>query len=155
MPKGKGARAKKDDDDRPIESEARAIDIKVKAAEDGEAAANAGNLDLLKQMQDEKWKTFGWFDAEVCSLFNRASWSVFLANCYRSQAEDSWDTYESFMIHKDTEDLPSLESIIDSEDYLDKMSAPRIDPARPDLTGWAMKENRRRQRDGQAGNEAQ
>lgn len=69
MPKGKGSRAKKDDDDRPTESEARAIDIKVKAAEDGEAAANAGNLDLLKQMQDEKWKTYDWVDAEVCSLF--------------------------------------------------------------------------------------
>jgi hypothetical protein len=69
MPKGKGGRAKKDDEDRPAESEARAIDIKVKAAEDAEAAANAGNLDLLKQMQDEKWKTYGWVDAEVCSLF--------------------------------------------------------------------------------------
>lgn len=65
MPKGKSSRAKKDDDDRPTESEARAIDIKVKAAEDGEAATNAGNLDLLKQMQDEKWKTYGWVDAEV------------------------------------------------------------------------------------------
>ncbi|KAJ5250195.1 hypothetical protein N7489_000605 [Penicillium chrysogenum] len=131
---GKGGRAKKDDEDRPAESEARAIDIKVKAAEDAEAAANAGNLDLLKQMQDEKWKTYGWVDAE---------------------AEDSWYTYESFMIHKDTENLPSLESNIESEDYLDKMSAPRIDPARPDMTGWAMKENRRRQRDGQTGNGAE
>ncbi|KAI2731105.1 hypothetical protein DTO012A7_4674 [Penicillium roqueforti] len=65
MPKGKGSRAKKDDDDRPTESEARAIDIKVKAAEDSEGAANAGNLDLLKQMQDEKWKTYGWVDAEA------------------------------------------------------------------------------------------
>lgn len=154
MPKGKGSRAKKDDDDRPTESEARAIDIKVKAAEDGEAAANAGNLDLLKQMQDEKWKTFGWVDAEVCSLFG-PSWFVFPTNPYRFQAEDSWYTYESYMIHKDTENLPSLESNIESEDYLDKMSAPRIDPARPDMTGWAMKENRRRQRDAQAGNEAQ
>lgn len=71
IPKAKGSRAKKDDDDRPAESEARAIDIKVKAAEDGEAAANAGNLDLLKQMQDEKWKTYGWVDAEVCCLFDR------------------------------------------------------------------------------------
>lgn len=59
------------------------------------------------------------------------------------------------MIHKDTENLPSLESNIESEEYLDKMSAPRIDPARPDMTGWAMKENRRRQRDGQAVNEAE
>jgi hypothetical protein len=59
------------------------------------------------------------------------------------------------MIHKDTENLPSLESNIESEEYLDKMSAPRIDPARPDLTGWAMKENRRRQKNNRAGNEAE
>jgi hypothetical protein len=66
MPKAKGFRAKKDDDERPAaETEARAIDIKVKAAEDGEAATNAGNLDLLKQMQEEKWKSYEWIDAEV------------------------------------------------------------------------------------------
>jgi hypothetical protein len=65
MPKAKGARSKKDDDERPSETEARAIDIKVKAAEDGEAAASAGNLDLLKQMQEEKWKSYEWIDAEV------------------------------------------------------------------------------------------
>jgi len=41
---------------------------------------------------------------------------------------------------------------MDSEEYLDKMSAPRIDPARPDLTGWAMKENRQRQREAQKDN---
>lgn len=79
---------------------------------------------------------------------------MFPTNSYRSQAEDSWYTYESYMIHKDTEDLPALESNIESEAYLDKMSAPRIDPARPDMTGWAMKENRRRQRNDQTDNEA-
>jgi hypothetical protein len=69
---------------------------------------------------------------------------------YRSQTEESWVTYESYMIHKDTEKLEPLSSNIEAEDYLDKMSAPRIDPARPDLTGWAMKENRRRQREGES-----
>lgn len=80
LPKGKGSRAKKDDEDRPAESEARAIDIKVKAAEDGEAAVNAGNLDLLKQMQDEKWKTYDWIDAEVCyrSDTDRALWLMII-----------------------------------------------------------------------------
>jgi hypothetical protein len=51
------------------------------------------------------------------------------------------------MLSQDPEKLPSLEANIDSEGYLDKMSAPRIDPARPDLTGWAMRENRQIQRD--------
>lgn len=49
-------------------------------------------------------------------------------------------------MHQDVEELPQLESAINGEDYLDKMSAPRIDPARPEMTGWAMKQNRSRQR---------
>lgn len=49
------------------------------------------------------------------------------------------------MMHQDPESLPQLNSAIDSEDYLDKMSAPRIDPARPEMTGWAMKQNRKKQ----------
>lgn len=52
-------------------------------------------------------------------------------------------------MHQDVEGLPQLESAINSEDYLDKMSAPRIDPARPEMTGWAMKQNRIKQRGGE------
>lgn len=72
MPKAKG-RGKKDDDERPVpETEARAIDMKVKAAEDGETTHVGGNLDILKQMQEEKWKTYGWVDAEVCPLWSHS-----------------------------------------------------------------------------------
>lgn len=52
------------------------------------------------------------------------------------------------MVNQEIEELPQLESAIDSEGYLDQMSAPRIDPARPELTGWAMKQNRKKQREG-------
>lgn len=64
MPKGRGLKNKKDDDERPNDAEARAIDVKIKGAEDG-GAMLVGNLDLLKRMQEEKWKTFEWIDAEV------------------------------------------------------------------------------------------
>lgn len=64
MPKGRGLKNKKDDDERPNDSEARAIDVKIKGAEDG-GAMLVGNLDLLKRMQEEKWKTIDWVDAEV------------------------------------------------------------------------------------------
>lgn len=47
------------------QTEARAIDVKIKAAEDAEAAMVAGNLELLKKMQDEKWTMYEWVDAEV------------------------------------------------------------------------------------------
>lgn len=122
--KGKG-KGRKDEEEGGGGNEARAIDIKVKAAEDGEAGMLASNLDLLKKMQEEKWGKYEWVDAET---------------------EESWQVYESYMMHQDLETLPQLESAINSEDYLDKMSAPRIDPANPEMTGWAMKQNRMKQR---------
>ncbi|OOF91612.1 hypothetical protein ASPCADRAFT_210965 [Aspergillus carbonarius ITEM 5010] len=128
--KGKGKARKEGEEDRPGESEARAIDVKIKAAEDGEAAQVAGNLDLLKKMQDEKWKDYEWVDAET---------------------EESWQLYENYMMHQDVEGLPQLQSAIDSENYLDTMSAPRIDPARPEMTGWAMKQNRKKQQQAEGG----
>lgn len=68
--KGRGKARKEGEDERAAESEARAIDVKIKAAaEEGEAAMVAGNLELLKKMQDEKWGTYDWVDAEVCSLY--------------------------------------------------------------------------------------
>ncbi|KAE8311810.1 hypothetical protein BDV41DRAFT_315564 [Aspergillus transmontanensis] len=141
--KGKG---KKKDDDEGGGNEARAIDIKVKAAEDDQASQLAGNLDLLKKMQEEKWGSYDWVDAEVsiCSVMGsflpRGS-----ADSRYYKTEESWQVYESYMMHQDLENLPQLESAIDSEDYLDKMSAPRIDPANPEMTGWAMKQNRMKQ----------
>lgn len=56
-------------------------------------------------------------------------------------------------MHQNPEDLPQLESCLDSESYLDGMSAPRIDPARPEMTGWAMKQNRQKQREGPSDSE--
>ncbi|KAJ5246413.1 hypothetical protein N7468_001396 [Penicillium chermesinum] len=110
LPKARGGKAKKEED--VPEPEARAVDVKVKGADD-----------------QKKWRTFDWVDAET---------------------EESWYTYENQMINQKPEELPQLESAINSEAYLDGMSAPRIDPARPDLTGWAMKQNRQKQRDGPA-----
>jgi hypothetical protein len=148
MPKARGGKGRKEgEEDRP-EPEARTIDVKVKGAEDKEVQA-AGNLDLLKQMQDEQWRTYDWVDAEVCfklpcsSLF-RDREAVRVTD--DAQNEESWQIYDNYMMHQDVEELPQLESAINSEDYLDKMSAPRIDPARPEMTGWAMKQNRLKQK---------
>ena len=58
------------------------------------------------------------------------------------------------MINQEVEELPQLESALDSESYLDQMSAPRIDPARPEMTGWAMNQNRKKQRDGESSEES-
>jgi hypothetical protein len=61
--KGKGKR--KDEEEGGGGNEARAIDVKVKGAEDGEAGIMASNIDLLKKMQEEKWGAYDWIDAEV------------------------------------------------------------------------------------------
>lgn len=69
-PRARGGRKKDEGEDKPAESEARAVDVKIKAAasEDSEAALLAGNLELLKKMQEEKWASFDWVDAEVCAF---------------------------------------------------------------------------------------
>ncbi|KAL1972882.1 hypothetical protein VTN31DRAFT_6424 [Thermomyces dupontii] len=121
----RAARSKKDVDDEAAPTEARVVDVKVKSAEGGESILG-GNLDLLRQMQEERWETYEWVDAET---------------------EDAWFAYENYMIHHEPETLPQLETLIDEEEYLDAMSAPRIDPARPEMTGWAMKQNRKKQKE--------
>lgn len=70
------------------------------------------------------------------------------ANLYlvNSKTEEAWQAYESHMIHNYPEELPQLVSAIQGEDYLDEMSAPRIDPAHPEMTGWAMKQNRKKEK---------
>ncbi|KAL4958336.1 Sin-like protein conserved region-domain-containing protein [Aspergillus filifer] len=123
MPKARAGKRKEGEEERP-EAEARAVDVKVKGAEDREVMI-PGNLDLLKKMQDEQWKAYDWVDAEN---------------------EESWQIYDNYMMHQDVEELPQLQSAINGEDYLDRMSAPRIDPARPEMTGWAMKQNRLKQK---------
>lgn len=67
MPKARATKGRKEGEEERPEPEARAIDVKVKGAEDKEIPV-AGNLDLLKQMQDEKWKSYDWVDAEVRSF---------------------------------------------------------------------------------------
>ncbi|KAL4920729.1 DNA-directed RNA polymerase III subunit Rpc5 [Aspergillus aurantiobrunneus] len=124
MPKGRGGKGRKDGEEERPEAEARAVDVKIKGAEDREALV-PGNLDLLKRMQDEQWNAYDWVDAEN---------------------EESWQIYDNYMMHQDVDQLPQLQSAINGEDYLDKMSAPRIDPARPEMTGWAMKQNRMKQK---------
>lgn len=154
LPKARGAKGKKDEDER-AEPEARAIDVKVKGAEDG-GAMLVGNLDLLKRMQEEKWKTLDWVDAEVCLRLDGYSFefdSGTIPNPMELQTEESWYTYENYMMNQNPEELPQLESVINSEAYLDGMSAPRIDPAHPEMTGWAMKQNRQKQKDGSSSSE--
>lgn len=68
MPKGRSGKGRKEGEEERPEADARAVDVKVKGAEDRDVTV-PGNLDLLKRMQDERWKGYDWVDAEVCSFF--------------------------------------------------------------------------------------
>ena len=57
--KSKSAKSKQDEG----ETEARAIDMKVKSAE-GDTGGQSNN-ELLKKMQDEKWEKYEWIDENV------------------------------------------------------------------------------------------
>ncbi|WEW57392.1 hypothetical protein PRK78_002859 [Emydomyces testavorans] len=104
--------------------EARAIDVKVKSAE-AEPTGGQRNNDLLKRMQEEKWEKYSWID---------------------ENDQESWDKYEEYMFNQTIEDPPRLESAIEPDDYVDGMSAPRVDPTRPEMTGWAIKMRRKKRR---------
>ncbi|KMQ48545.1 DNA-directed RNA polymerase III subunit Rpc5 [Trichophyton rubrum] len=116
------AKAKKDMDEdstsRNAAMEARAIDMKVKSADTEGARAVGNNELLLKLFQDEKWEKYRWID---------------------ENDQESWDKYDQYMFNEGLEEPVQLQSAITADDYLDSMSAPRVDPTRPEMTGWAMK----------------
>lgn len=143
--KGKtSSRARKNGDDdagppRAVEPEARTIDMKVKSAEGDNDKGIKGNNDLLKRMQDEKWEKYNWIDEMVSGATITSSLYPNKLTAAIQQDQESWEKYEDYMFNQTPEEPPQLESAIVGEDYLDGMSAPRIDPTRPEMTGWAMK----------------
>ncbi|KAK2845274.1 hypothetical protein FQN49_005879 [Arthroderma sp. PD_2] len=123
------AKAKKDMDEdstsRSAAMEARAIDMKVKSAESEGGRAVGNNELLLKLFQDEKWEKYKWID---------------------ENDQESWDKYDQYMFNENLEEPDQLQSAITADDYLDSMSAPRVDPTRPEMTGWAMKRRQQKRR---------
>ena len=67
MPSSRGGRKSKKDaeEEKPIEAEARTVDVKVKGAEEEQTALAGGNLHLLKEMQEDKCVSYDGVDAEV------------------------------------------------------------------------------------------
>ena len=50
------------------------------------------------------------------------------------------------MFNLTLEESPQLRTAVEAEDYVDSMSAPRVDPVNPEMTGWAMKSRREKRR---------
>lgn len=98
--------------DRP---EPRAVDMKVKSAADPSDfssdlhASGTRTADLLRRMQEEKWEPYEWVDEVEAA---------------------SWDNFDGHMFLNDA-DPPVLKSRMTNNEFLDAISAPRLDPMRP------------------------
>lgn len=89
----------------PPKIETKAIDIKVKNAnDDGRDRGINANAKLLRDIQAEQWQSHEWID----------------------ESEDaSTSKFEDRLHHADTESATQLKSKLSNSEWLDKMSAPR------------------------------
>lgn len=117
------SRAQRDDDYVEPESEARAVNMTVKSS-DGEELDMSEIAKTLRAMQEEPWQRMSWVDEEVirsCLLGNTA-------NDY--QDARAYQVFNSTMFHPNVATAPQLISTMTNDEYLDAISAPRIDPTR-------------------------
>jgi hypothetical protein len=89
----------------PAKIETKAIDIKVKSAnDDGRDRGINANAKLLRDIQAEQWQAHEWID----------------------ESEDASTTkFEQRLHHADTQFATQLKSKLSNSEWLDKMSAPR------------------------------
>ena len=50
------------------------------------------------------------------------------------------------MFNLTLEESPQLQAAVEADGYVDSMSAPRVDPVHPEMTGWAMRSRREKKR---------
>ena len=117
------SRAQHDADYVQPESEARAVNMTVKSS-DGEELDMSETAKTLRAMQEEPWHRMSWVDEEVswfCSFGNTAN---------EYQDARAYQVFNSTMFHPNVGTAPQLISTMTNEEYLDAISAPRIDPTR-------------------------
>jgi len=117
------SRAQRDSENPPPESEARAVNMTVKASESEELDMSQ-TAKILRARQEEKWTRLEYKDENVCTGLLVSSPSS------RLQDPESWDMYYTKMFLKDTKNVPELISSMNNDEWLDSFSAPRVDPTR-------------------------
>ena len=117
------SRAQQDPDYVYPESEARAVNMTVKSS-DGEELDMSETAKLLRAMQEEPWRRMSWIDEDVsrsCSFGNTADYF---------QDARAYQVYNNTMFHPDVANAPQLISTMTNEEWLDAISAARVDPTR-------------------------
>lgn len=96
--------------------ESKAIDIKLKSGGPSSHNNDLGtniNAQLLRAIQQEPWQTFDWIDEDDVEAHQQAEKALYLSIPLDNDV--------------DTSVPPNLESAITNSEWLDLMSAPRID----------------------------
>lgn len=123
--------------------ESKAIDIKLKSSgpssQDNDLSTNT-NAKLLRAIQQEPWQTYEWVDEDEDESESRARAALHFSFTPPSHRPDN------------NAETPYLKSAISNSEWLDLMSAPRIDHGKKDNKGLMSKvkgrdrERRRRRR---------
>ena len=114
-------------------SEAKAVNLTVKSAEDNDDDDDEDfyggmreTAKLLTAMRDEPWQRLEWIDQDVSNVYSAISFT----KADREQDDESFQVYDENLVYQDSENAPRLVSNLTEEQYLDAISAPRIDPAK-------------------------
>ncbi|KZF23189.1 hypothetical protein L228DRAFT_106016 [Xylona heveae TC161] len=94
----------------PRQTEVRAVQMTVKAA-DGDDMDMGETAKVLRAAQEENWQRLIYHDED---------------------SQESWDKYHENLFLEDLENAPKLETDMTNDEYLDSISAPRVDPTDPD-----------------------
>jgi hypothetical protein len=93
--------------------ESKAVEIKFKGADDGNDTSLKDNAKALREIQAEPWQRHNWIDQDD----HRSS------DLFSSQMHLQLPTYADYK--GEAESVAKLESVINNQDWLDRMSAPR------------------------------
>ncbi|KAI9821741.1 MAG: hypothetical protein M1827_002322 [Pycnora praestabilis] len=117
------ARVQRDATNPARHTEARAVQMTVKSS-DGDDIDMGETSKTLRAAQEEKWTTLKYMDEDV-------SYTHYLFSCLlltdEEKSIDSWDMYHEKLFLSDTENAPKLQANMTNREYLDAISAPRID----------------------------
>ena len=108
-----GGTAERQRQDTPMILESKPVDIKYEGPDDGTDALLKDNAKALRAIQAEPWQRYNWVDQSD----HRSS------ELFSSQLHLQIPSYADY--GGEAESVARLESVINNQDWLDRMSAPR------------------------------
>jgi hypothetical protein len=109
----KGGNAETEHQITPNIIESKAVEIKFKDPDDGNDTSLRDNAKALREIHAEPWQRYNWIDQH----------DPHASDLFSSQMHLQLPTYAGYT--GEAESVATLESVINNQDWLDKMSAPR------------------------------